>query len=292
MSRNKLASLYFSLILFFGLQSQASDLFNGVSATSGDLSYVVCTASTELNVRDRSLSNILFQVKPSEKVIRVQSFGNNTLEKTIDGKVYSFIQVQFPEISEKIKIGWVAEELVRLKSQCPIAIQENNIAADGRFVFPTAKRPTQSYKTGMRAFKASRGGDRIHAAVDLYRNHSDPVLAVTTGTVIRGRYAFYQGTFAIEVKHSDGKVIRYGEITGQSAAGVSQGTSVSTGQTIGYVGTVNSGCCDPMLHFEMYSGKATGELSQNGNHFQRRSDLMDPTSFVAQWEKAQFGISF
>ena len=38
----------------------------------------------------------------------------------------------------------------------------------------------------------------------------------------------------------------------------------------------------PMLHFEMYSGKASGSLGGNGGPYQRRSDLVNPTSWLKQ----------
>lgn len=292
-SRSRLIILCFISVLTTSFFAQASELFSKVSASTGELSYVVCTSSTKLNVRDKLLATVLFQVAPNTKVLPVQSFGEDRVDKVINGKLFSFMKVQFPEISSDANVGWVIADAIRLVSECQAPQQTSKAVGDGRYSFPTAKRPTANYKTGMRAFKASRGGgSRYHAAVDLYRKHNDPTMAVTTGTVIRGRYAFYQGTYAIEVKHSDGKVIRYGEITGASAVGVLQGSSVSTGQTIGYIGTVNSGCCNPMLHFEMYSGKATGPLSQGGNKFQRRSDLIDPSASVTQWEKAQFGVSY
>lgn len=292
MLRSNFSLLSFILVCILSFHARSSELFNGVSAAGGELTYVVCTSSTELNVRNESLSKIIFKVAPDENALPMQSFGQDRLEKTVNGKTVSFIKVQFPDVSINPNFGWVAEDLIRLKSQCTTKVSSARVLVDGRFVFPTMQRPTESYKTGMRAFKASRAGGRLHAAVDLYRNHADPVIAVTTGTVIRGRYAFYQGTYALEIKHSDGKVIRYGEVTGTAAPGVAQGSAVLTGQKIAFVGTVNSGCCSPMLHFEMYSGKANGALSQSGNKFQRRSDLIDPTILVNQWEKAQFGISY
>ncbi len=292
-SRSRFIIISFISVFATNFCVQASELFSGVSASTGELSYVVCTSSAKLNVRDQSLANVLFQVAPYTKVLPVQSFGEDRADKVISGKLFSFMKVQFPEINLSANMGWVAADAIRLASQCQTPLPTVKAVGDGRYTFPTAKRPTANYKTGMRAFKASRGGgSRYHAAVDLYRKHNDPTMAVTTGTVIRGRYAFYQGTYAIEVKHSDGKIIRYGEITGATAVGVLQGSQVSTGQTIGYIGTVNSGCCSPMLHFEMYSGKATGALSQGGNKFQRRSDLIDPSVPVTQWEKAQFGVSY
>lgn len=92
------------------------------------------------------------------------------------------------------------------------------------------------------------------------------------------------------MRHTGGKVVRYGEVTGKAAPGISLDRTVAPGQVIGYVGKVNSGCCTPMLHFEMYSGAASGALSQGGNKFNRRSDLIDPSSYLTDWEKQKFNF--
>ena len=144
----------------------------------------------------------------------------------------------------------------------------------------------------MRAFEASRSGGRRHAACDLYRTTNEAAVSVAAGKVVRSQYYFYQGTYAIEVEHVGGKVARYGEITGKSASGTGINQYVKAGQTIGYIGKVNSGCCTPMLHFEIYSGTADGDLTRSGNKFNRRSDLLDPSPYLRDWERAKFGTSY
>lgn len=265
-----------------------------VQASEGTMSYVVCTSAERLNVRDESLSKILFQVAHQERAKIVQSFSTDEIEKTIDGKAYTFIKVQFPDRASSTNIGFVAEEFIKLTSECPRpASSPDDVTTEQAWTFPTLKRASQSYKGGMRRFKASRGGgSRWHAACDLYRVTGEAAASVTTGKVIRDRYYFYEGTYALEVRHTGGKVVRYGEITGKAAPGVSLNRNVTTGQTLGYIGKVNSGCCEPMLHFEMYSGTATGALTQGGNKFNRRKDLIDPTSYLTGWEKAKFGTSY
>lgn len=273
--------------------SDAISIAADVDSTEASLDYLTCFSGTTLNVRDETLSRVLFTVGKYESVKPVQSFGTDRLQKTIDGIVYDFIKVQFP--NRNSNIGWVAEKFVKLRSQCSGAPQLTTppVIPNSAWTFPTLKRTTDNYKTGMRAFGSSRsGGTRLHAAADLYRLHGDPALSVSSGKVIRDRYYFYQGTYAIEVQHTGGKVVRYGEITGKAAPNVKLGAALTTGQVIGYIGTVNSGCCKPMLHFEMYSGTKTGSLTQSGNKYNRRADLMDPSPLLTTWEKEKFGISY
>lgn len=147
------------------------------------------------------------------------------------------------------------------------------------FIFPLRARPTMSYKTGGRQFGAWRnGGTRKHASCDLIASPGTEILAMEDGQIIQSPYYFYEGTYALEVKHDSGYVVRYGEIRQTVPLGISAGARVSQGQVIAYVGQLNSGAS--MLHLEMYDGSTTGPLTQSGNIYLRRSDLIDPTPFL------------
>ncbi len=272
----------------------SSRLIEGVTAIDGSLNQVICTTSSQLNVRDESLNKILFTVPRFSDVKVVQSWDQQDKKKVVNSKSYTFIRVQFSARPTGKNEGWVAESYVTVRSNCPGAVATPQpLPIASTWQFPTNKRPSSNYKTGMRRFQASRGGgSRYHAACDLYRVKDEAAVAVTAGEVIRDKYYFYQGTYALEVRHTGGRVVRYGEITGKKATGVSAGRSVKAGQTIGYIGKVNSGCCTPMLHFEMYSGTATGSLTQSGNKFQRRKDLLDPSADLTHWEKLKFGQAY
>lgn len=145
--------------------------------------------------------------------------------------------------------------------------------------FPLPFVPNLSYHTGGRRFGAGRSGGRLHAACDLIVPAGTEIFAVDQGVVIGGPYGFYHGTYAIEVRHPH-FIARYCEIS-RAAAGVAVGTQIEQGQVIAYVGMMHE---DSMLHFEMYSGSATGGLTQRNNPpYQRRSDLIDPTPYLDHW---------
>ena len=156
------------------------------------------------------------------------------------------------------------------------------------------RQVTTKFNEGMRRYGGSRGGGtRSHAAVDLYRFKDEPIFSVAPGVVIRGLYFFYQDTFALEVLHSGDFVVRYGELTGKIANNIAIAKQVKMGDRLGYIGKVNSGCCKPMLHFELYSGSLRGPLTQpgvmvNGVLFHRRRDLVDPTKHMLKWQAAKF----
>jgi len=277
-----------------GSKAAMDDIPAGVEVQKGGLDYVVCITGKSLNVRDESLAKVLFTVNRHTSAKPIQSFGTDRLKRTIDGIEYTFVKTEFPERATSLKAGWIAEKYLVSRKECPGAMPAPAVeqTTAQTWTFPTLLRPSLSYKEGMRRFKASRSKGRLHAACDLYRVTGEQALSISTGTVIRDKYYFYEGTYAIEIKHTGGKVARYGEITGKAAANIGLNRTVVAGQTVGYIGKVNSGCCMPMLHFELYAGTASGSLSQSGNPFQRRKDLIDPTKLLSEWEKAKFGISY
>lgn len=153
--------------------------------------------------------------------------------------------------------------------------KEINIS--GAIKFPLKTRSPSNYKSGMRKFGSNRSGGRKHAGCDLYAPIGTPVYAMDDGEVTNF-YAFYLGTYALEVKHS-GFVARYGEIS-KTATNIKKGSKIKKGQLIGYVGELK-GLNMSMLHLELYSGTASGPLTVRGNKpYQRRSDLIDPTPIL------------
>lgn len=157
------------------------------------------------------------------------------------------------------------------------------------FPFPTV--PAFSWEERPRAFASPRnGGARLHAGCDLYFPVGTWIHAIADGTVIRGPYAFYCETFALEIDHGS-FLARYGEI--QSKTAVKAGDKVRAGQQIAQVGhLIGIQVPSDMLHLELYDKSKTGPLTvgagsdsamRNGRPFMRRKDLMDPTMKLNQW---------
>jgi murein DD-endopeptidase MepM/ murein hydrolase activator NlpD len=159
----------------------------------------------------------------------------------------------------------------------------------GSYSFPLPVVPGQSYKEGGRRFGALRNkGQRKHAGCDLIVPPGTPICAIADGVVSAGPYYFYEGTYALEVKHG-AMLVRYGEILPSSVNNleltflpeIKKGAAVKKGQLIAYVGKMNK---DSMLHFECYGNSALvsglTDRSKAGGAFQRRSDLMNPTNLL------------
>ena len=152
---------------------------------------------------------------------------------------------------------------------------------------------------GMRAFGSRRsGGERAHAGIDLYFPDFTDVLALADGIVMRGPYAFYLKTFAVEIDHGS-FIARYGEIAPESTWAVEKGDEVKRGQKIGRVGILTNedgsrfDVQSMMLHLELYDKTETGRLRRakgtsahdpHGIAYHRRRDLIDPSGFVHRAE--------
>jgi murein DD-endopeptidase MepM/ murein hydrolase activator NlpD len=152
-----------------------------------------------------------------------------------------------------------------------------HLAADCSFPLPFV--PKRSYKDSGSGFGTPRpamGPGILHPACDLEAPVGTSVLAVDDGEIIRGPYYFYLGSYAIEVRHRY-FVVRYGEIKNEPI----KTRNVKRGDVIGHVGNVGQGF---MLHFEMFAGTATGDLTVKPDPpWNRRKDLMDPTPFLDLW---------
>lgn len=156
-------------------------------------------------------------------------------------------------------------------------------------IFPLRFRPAESYHEPPRSFGAGRGHapqtvdaaaslrHRLHAGCDLYGKAGDEVLAMADGEVIRGPYLFYEGVFALEIRHDFG-IVRYGEMSG--ALLLHPGEVVKEGRVIGAMGRMDH-VPQAMLHLELYAGAGAGPLTDRARPpYMRRGDLQDPTSLL------------
>jgi murein DD-endopeptidase MepM/ murein hydrolase activator NlpD len=170
---------------------------------------------------------------------------------------------------------------------------QENVSGVSQQFFPFATVPAQSWEKSPLAFASPRaGGARLHAGCDLYFPNGTPIHAIADGVVIRGPYAFYCETFALEIDHGS-FLARYGEI--QSKTEVTAGARVHAGQKIASVGRlVGIQTSSDMLHLELYDKSASGPLTvasdsgsamKNGVPFMRRKDLIDPTLNLNRWRE-------
>ena len=97
---------------------------------------------------------------------------------------------------------------------------------------------------------------RMHEGIDIGVPYGTPIHAAAAGTIIYAGWMSGYGNLTV-IDHGRGMATAYGH---QSAISVSNGQSVSQGQTIGYVGCTGH-CFGPHLHFEVrINGVATDPL--------------------------------
>ena len=302
-----------SLDLDLPTRDKTDDRYNEEKdvTTQNGTDTIICTQEDYINVRNKKLTQVIFTASPNERIKVFQGWGRNEIEGEVDGKTYTYKKVEFIDKEDRNKkIGYVVSTYVKAKSDCHNEYSNTNagtkltlIPEDTSFTglndknccnFPTMKKVTTKFNEGMRRFGGARdGGARAHAAVDLYRYVNEPIFSVAPGVVISNLYYFYQGTFALEVLHSGGFVVRYGELTGEFVNDATKGKQVKMGDRLGYIGKVNSNCCSPMVHFELFSGELRGPLTQSGagvdgKLYNRRRDLVNPTSYMLKWQNEKF----
>ena len=257
----------------------------------GLLDKVVCLSSGSANVH-RKLPRKGVNSRPfkARNKSSIKVFPGKAKPGYIRGKKYQFLKVQ---ISSSGRTGYIADSLVKTSSECSKKRKSTSNYVEkrgnGKEFFPMYKRPHNNYnsRAGFAYYGAFRSKrTRAHAGVDLYSGVGRPLRAMWDGRVIRGGYTFYCHTSAFEVKFKNGKIGRYGETQYRP---IYRSKNLKAGDPIAKVGKLS--CYhQPMLHFELYSGKlGTGGLSaprKSSKHLKapngrmlptgRRRDLMNP----------------
>jgi murein DD-endopeptidase MepM/ murein hydrolase activator NlpD len=142
------------------------------------------------------------------------------------------------------------------------------------FVCPLGGTLVKDYSADIPVFSITMEDYRIHSGIDIGADAGTEVLAAADGEITKVFYDPMMGQ-TVEITHEGGFVTIYKNLQTKMPASVAVGTSVSAGDTIGYVGdTALIEICDnPHLHFEM---RKDGESINPLSHFEIPEN--DPTS--------------
>lgn len=130
----------------------------------------------------------------------------------------------------------------------PVAPSPSPLISPAGLIIPVAGvRADQLLDT----FSAARGEGRVHDAIDIPAPHGTPVLAVANGKILKLFESQAGGTTIYQLS-SDEKFIYYYAHLDRYAEGLSEGRTVTQGETIAYVGdTGNAGTGNYHLHFSI-----------------------------------------
>lgn len=133
-------------------------------------------------------------------------------------------------------------------------IDEEGLVGPGElvaYIWPTDKVDITSY-FGYR-WHPIFGGYRFHDGIDLADGYGSNIYAVSKGTVITTSYNSGLGYY-VQIRHDDGSQTTYAHL---SSFNTSEGSRVSQGQVIGYMGSTGNST-GSHLHFEVLN--ANGQL--------------------------------
>jgi peptidoglycan LD-endopeptidase LytH len=122
-------------------------------------------------------------------------------------------------------------------------------------------------------YHAARSGGRIHMATDIMAMRGTPVLAATSGRIVKlGNSG--TGGIGIYIADASGRYVEYyAHLTGY-APNVREGLQVEQGDVIGFVGSTGNASPDaPHLHFQVMRGDAN---YWNGTPIDVRSFITKP----------------
>ncbi len=247
-----------------------------VRTSAADLKPASDTATTIQNTAPKSADPA--QVQENQPVTSMEAAGTEAAKESEKASIPA-ANTELISFECKNKSGWLYVP----------HLQESDISklSEGECcTFPLKLVPSEFCEGDpVKGFGAGRtssdGSFRQHAACDLYGDVGAGIYAVDDGKVL-DFYDFYLGTYALVVQHP-GFLIRYGEVSGV-VGGIGAGSIVKKGQKIALIGRLE-GLSYSMLHFEMYSGNASGELSNDQLPFKRRSDLVNPIPQIKKWLK-------
>lgn len=156
-------------------------------------------------------------------------------------------------------------EAAKARAQSKVAGSSGSpVAATKGFVFPVDGPHSYINDWGF-----PRSGGRSHQGTDVMAGRGTPVVAVVSGRIRRTGYGSGLGGTIIWLDGKNGVSYYYAHLDGISG-GISAGTSVVAGQTIGSVGNsgnARGGACH--LHFEVHPG---GGGATNPYYVLRASD--------------------
>lgn len=170
------------------------------------------------------------------------------LEKDIENKQAEYEAISAQEDAANSAIDALVAKLEAEKAAAAVgpAGGGGGVSGTGSFVFPVASYAYISSRFGMRVHPIT-GQYKSHTGMDIASNQGTAVYACDSGTVVLASWNGGYGN-CIMIDHGNGYKTLYGHL---SVISVSNGQTVSQGETIGQVGSTGNST-GPHLHLEVY----------------------------------------
>ena len=175
-----------------------------------------------------------------------------SLEEDIANRQAEYDAIRAAEDEANARIDELVAELERQRAAEEAARNPGGsggaAVGNGNFIWPCPSCTYITSRFGLRIHPVT-GDKRTHTGLDIGAGYGAAIVAADGGTVILADVNAGYGN-CVMIDHGNGYVTLYGHM---SSYAVSEGQSVSQGDTVGYVGStgVSTG---PHLHFEVRAG--------------------------------------
>ena len=153
-------------------------------------------------------------------------------------------ELEVLEAATEAQIAELEAESAALEEELRNARWQAGAPGSGTWVWPTTGPITSPYGYRTHPIYGTR---RLHTGVDVGAGWGTPIVAANTGLVLAAYCSAGGYGCRIVIDHGGGMASLYAH---QSSFAVAEGTVVTAGQTIGYVGSTGAST-GPHLHFEI-----------------------------------------
>ena len=180
-----------------------------------------------------------------------------SLEGDMDNKQAEIDAIQAAEDEANSQIADMVAELERLRKEAEAAAAAGganggggsgggSVSGTGSFVWPVPSCTYITSRFGLRVHPIT-GETKSHTGLDIGAAYGATIVAADGGTITKATVYGGYGN-CVMINHGNGYVTLYGHM---SSIAVSEGQSVSQGDTIGYVGSTGLST-GPHCHFEVW----------------------------------------
>ena len=170
-------------------------------------------------------------------------------------QVQEMMQANYEAVAAGAEPAYTEEQIRQIAEEAQVGYASGTQESGFVWPLPCSTRVTSRFGNRSDPFT---GETRYHSGIDIdgYGNDGAPVVAAASGTVITASYDSSYGNYVI-IDHGGTSTV-YAHMSGLA---VSEGQSVSQGQTIGYVGATGR-ATGTHLHFEVYVGDGRVDPAQ------------------------------